>query len=103
MADKIREEADSLFLYPRLHSFNYKTEKPFEGWVLSREEIQCQLFLKDSFLATTLRINWRWGEKEGKRRETSRPVRRLLQLIIHARNNGDLDQSDGGGSVKNGY
>lgn len=29
-----------------------------------------------------------------KRRETSRLVRRLLQLIIHARDYGDLDKSD---------
>lgn len=39
-----------------------------------------------------------WGES--KRRETSRVVRRLLQLIIHARENDDLDQSDLMGVLK---
>lgn len=38
--------------------------------------------------------------REGKRRETSRLLRMLSQLTIHARDDGDLDQSDSSEGVK---
>lgn len=38
--------------------------------------------------------------RKGKRRETSPLVRRLLQLVIHARDHGELDQRDSGGVLK---
>ena len=38
--------------------------------------------------------------RKGKRRETSRLLRMLLQLTVHATDDGDLDQSDSSKGVK---